>query len=403
LVEFSFTFVPVASIGHFSTPALAALCLGSMTANLTGISILRGLASPLETMLPSAYTSGRPDLLALWTQRTSLVFKEISRQYFQSQGYLFVHTQIMLIVASLNVLLHYILVWGPEPLNLGFIGAPIGAAISWGLVPIISIIYGVFCVPDAAWRPLSLEIFTNLGELTRLGMYSVAQIASEWWAWEILALAASFLGPVSTASQSVLTTLAYVTWQVGASVSTAASVRVGHHLGAMDHRRARGAANASIFLVLMTSIFLSSTYMVLRESLARLLSNDPEVIETVVSVIPLVALLQIVDGNTCVTSGLLRAMGRQYTGALLNVSGFYLLGIPSSIYLAFGWDWRLHGLWAGLILAILYCSVIGTMLCLKADWPQEVEKVRNRCRDDRGRASPMIYCYTDEESIRDAF
>ncbi|KAH0586746.1 hypothetical protein H2248_007957 [Termitomyces sp. 'cryptogamus'] len=232
----------------------------------------------------------------------------------------------MLIVASLNVLLHYILVWGPEPLNLGFIGAPIGAAISWGLVPIISIIYGVFCVPDAAWRPLSLEIFTNLGELTRLGMYSVAQIASEWWAWEILALAASFLGPVSTASQSVLTTLAYVTWQVGASVSTAASVRVGHHLGAMDHRRARGAANASIFLVLMTSIFLSSTYMVLRESLARLLSNDPEVIETVVSVIPLVALLQIVDGNTCVTSGLLRAMGRQYTGALLNVSGFYLLG-----------------------------------------------------------------------------
>ncbi|KNZ80848.1 hypothetical protein J132_04240 [Termitomyces sp. J132] len=365
-----------------------------MTANLTGISILRGLSSPLETMLPSAHTSGRPDLLALWTQRTSLVFREISRRYFQSQGYLFVHTQIILIVASLNVLLHYILIWGPEPFNLGFIGAPISAAISWGIVPVISIIYGVFSVPDAAWHPISLEIFTNLGELTRLGLYSVAQVASEWWAWEILALAASFLGPVSTASQSVLTTLACVAWQVGASVSTAVNVRVGHHLGAMDHRRARGAANASIFLVLLTSILLSSSYMFFREPLARLISNDPEVIANVVSVIPLVALLQIVDGNTCVTSGLLRAMGRQ---PQLSPTLTCRKGIPSSIYLAFGWHWRLHGLWAGLILAILYCSVIGTVLCLKADWQQEVEKVRNRCRDNR-EASPRIYYYTDEET-----
>ncbi|KAH0580723.1 hypothetical protein H2248_002210 [Termitomyces sp. 'cryptogamus'] len=442
LVEFSFTFVPVAFIGHFSTPALAALCLGSMTANLTGISILRGLSSPLETMLPSAHTSGRSDLLALWTQRTmvvlliaiipilvvwlhmesimlylkqdqeiarlvgvylrwfslglpGLVFREISRRYFQSQGYLFVHTQIMLIVASLNVLLHYILIWGPEPFNLGFIGAPISAAISWGLVPVISIIYGVFFVPDAAWHPISLEIFTNLGELIRLGMFSVAQVSSEWWTWEILIFAASFLGSVSTASQSVLTTLACVTWQVGAALSTAVGVRVGHHLGTMDHRRARGAANASILLVLMTSIFLSSSYMVFREPLARLLSNDPEVIVEVVSVIPLVALLQIVDGNACVTSGLMRAMGRQYTGALLNISGFYFLGIPSSIYLAFSWHWRLHGLWAGLILAISYCSVIGTVLCLKTDWPQEVEKVRNRCHGHRERA--YTGCDTDVE------
>ncbi|KAH0580777.1 hypothetical protein H2248_002259 [Termitomyces sp. 'cryptogamus'] len=251
LVEFSFTFVPVAFIGHFSTPALAALCLGSMTANLTGISILRGLSSPLETMLPSAHTSGRPDLLALWTQRTS---KQLD--------------------LAPNDFVHFLSSSSGRLVDCHDC-APISAAISWGIVPVISIIYGVFSVPDAAWHPISLEIFTNLGELTRLGLYSVAQVASEWWAWEILALAASFLGPVSTASQSVLTTLACVAWQVGASVSTAVNVRVGHHLGAMDHRRARGAANASIFLVLLTSILLSSSYMFFREPLARLISNDP--------------------------------------------------------------------------------------------------------------------------------
>lgn len=40
-----------------------------MTASVTGYSIIQGLASTLDTMLPSAWTSPQPQLVGLWTQR----------------------------------------------------------------------------------------------------------------------------------------------------------------------------------------------------------------------------------------------------------------------------------------------------------------------------------------------
>lgn len=61
----------VVSIGHISTTALAAITLGSMTANVSGFSIIQGFTSALDTMLPSAWTSSQPQLVGLWAQRMS--------------------------------------------------------------------------------------------------------------------------------------------------------------------------------------------------------------------------------------------------------------------------------------------------------------------------------------------
>jgi MATE family multidrug resistance protein len=59
----------VVSIGHISTEALAASALGSMTAAVTGLSIITGFASALDSMLPHAWTSGNPQHVGLWTHR----------------------------------------------------------------------------------------------------------------------------------------------------------------------------------------------------------------------------------------------------------------------------------------------------------------------------------------------
>ena len=59
----------VVSIGHISTTALAAISLGSMTASVSGYSVISGLTSALDTVLPSAWTSNEPQLVGLWAQR----------------------------------------------------------------------------------------------------------------------------------------------------------------------------------------------------------------------------------------------------------------------------------------------------------------------------------------------
>ncbi|PFH50484.1 hypothetical protein AMATHDRAFT_60888 [Amanita thiersii Skay4041] len=432
LLEYSLVISSVISIGHLSTTALAAISLGSMTASVTAFSVIQGFASALDTMLPSAWTSSQPQLVGLWSQRMTVVmtvalipmlliwfnaeailvflkqdpavahlaalylrwvsiglpayaFNCISRRYFQSQGLFAVPTRIIFVVAPINVVLNYLLVWGPSAIRLGFIGAPIATAISFNLVSLASICYGVFFVPRTAWYPLSRRMFTSLGVLAQLGLSGVGQTASEWWAWELITLAASLVGPVALATQSVLLVSASTTFQAPFSLGIATSVRIGNLLGEQKARRAGAAANTSIIMALMIAAFTSSLFTIFRNSWAYLFNNDPEVVALVGSILPLVALFQVVDGNAAVTAGILRARGKQFTGALLNLSSYYIIGIPFGVWLAFSCELGLHGLWLGLTVSLVYCSVLGTWLCLRTDWNREVRKVLERLRVDGGK------------------
>ena len=67
--QYSLLVAGTISIGHLSTKALAAATLASMTASVTGFSIMQGFLSSLDTLLPSAWTSSNPQLVGLWCQR----------------------------------------------------------------------------------------------------------------------------------------------------------------------------------------------------------------------------------------------------------------------------------------------------------------------------------------------
>ena len=68
-----------------------------------------------------------------------------------------------------------------------------------------------------------------------------------------------------------------------------------------------------------------------------------------------------------------------------------MAGIPCGIWLAFKQDMGLQGLWLGLTLSLVYCAVVGTMLCLNADWDREVRKVLERLEVDKsGRGDQPI-------------
>ncbi|KIJ06711.1 hypothetical protein PAXINDRAFT_91598 [Paxillus involutus ATCC 200175] len=359
LFEYSMILTSVISIGHISTVALAAATISSMTASVTGFSIIQGLASALDTVLPSAWTSDKPQLVGLWTQRMFVITSAclapilivwfncesillhigqdpevaqlasiflrwtslglpaysvecISRRYFQSQGLFAVPTRIILAVSPINIILNYLLVWGPAPLRLGFIGAPIATAISYNLIAISSVVYGVCFVERTAWHPLSSKAFTSLGYLGMLGLGSAGQVASEWWSWEFIGCTyLSSLGPVPLATQSILLSTVATCFQGPYSLGIATSVRIGNLLGEMNHKRAGVAANASIVLAVTFAALFSAVVLVFRRSWGYLFNSDPEVVALVSSVLPLVALVVFFDCANGVISGILRARGKQ--------------------------------------------------------------------------------------------
>ncbi|KAG6836553.1 hypothetical protein H0H93_006860 [Arthromyces matolae] len=271
LLEFSFTGVQVISVGHISTPALAAVSLGSMTANVTGMSIISGLASALDTLLPSAYTSSRPELVGLWSQRMAEEQDRLNDIVLTTKPILVTWWRAESILLFLKQ--------DPEIARLAAL------YLRWFTIALPAVVFNHIS------RPASNRVVGMGDPGTRSFLLS--------------------MGPVAMASQSIILTSAVGTWHVGNAVTCASGVRVGNLLGSKNPRRARAAANASILMVLFTSLMLSSVYMTFRHSWAKVFSRDPEVIKTVASVIPLIAFFQIVDANTCLTGGLLRATGRQ--------------------------------------------------------------------------------------------
>ena len=61
-------------------------------------------------------------------------------------------------------------------MRLGFIGAPIATMISFYLVSLVSLLFGIYYMPRKGWHPITSQMFTNLGVVTRLGISGIGRV-----------------------------------------------------------------------------------------------------------------------------------------------------------------------------------------------------------------------------------
>ncbi|CAO1633089.1 unnamed protein product [Sympodiomycopsis kandeliae] len=426
LLELSLNVVSVFSIGHLGTIPLAAASLSSMTANVTAFSLLSGFISALDSLAPPAFTQ-QPKRVGVYAQSMSIIVIgllvpialvwinaekvllalgqdaevaklsglylrvmlpgvpayagfEICRRYLQAQGLMSASTMVLLVVSPINAFLNWLLVWGPDSVRLGFVGAPLASAVSNWLMFLLGL-GQCYLAPRTAWGGLSLTSAlkkVNIMPCLSLGTYGFLAISSEWWAWEISSLITSMLGTTPLAAQSVLLVCSSITYQQPFAISVAVAVRVGNLLGAQKPFDAQVSSNAGLILSLLSGAFNSSLVMIFRRPIATLFSEDAEVIDLLTQTLPLLALFQIWDGVAGVAGGILRGTGRQHLGAYLNMVAYYVIALPLGAWITFSWGWGLEGMWVGLTIALAISSVGGLILCVKTDWQVELDKVQQR-------------------------
>jgi MATE family multidrug resistance protein len=140
-------------------------------------------------------------------------------------------------------------------------------------------------------------------------------------------------------------------------VGDAASVLVGQAIGRGDPAGARGAARAALVAGVAFMATTAALFLCLPEPLARLYSRDLEVVTIAAALIPIAGVFQVFDGLQVVAAGVLRGAGDTRGPMLINLLGYWILGLPLSVYLGFVAGLGPAGLWWGLVLGLAVVAI----------------------------------------------
>ncbi|KAI9877224.1 MAG: hypothetical protein M1830_004482 [Pleopsidium flavum] len=316
------------------------------------------------------------------------IYFEAMKKYLQAQKIMRPGTYVLLITSPINAGLNYLFVY---TFKMGLLGAPIATGISYWLSFFLLLAYARFISGWAAWGGWSRQCLQNWGTFSRLAILGVVHVGTEWWAFEIVALAAGRLGTIPLAAQSVIMTSDQVMNTIPFGIGVAASARVGNLLGARNARGAARAANTAAWLSMLLGAIVLAILMRTREHFAEIFNNDANVVKLTAEVLPFVALFQIADGLNGSCGGSLRGMGRQHVGAAVNIVSYYCGALPLGIYLAFH-GWGLKGLWVGQCIALYLVGLLEWAIVAFSNWDWEVKKAFARMDDgermETGATSP---------------
>lgn len=434
LLQNSLSTVSVFSVGHLGAIELAAVSMGSMTANITGYATIQGIATALDTLCPQAFGAKKYHLVGDYMQKCiALIFvimtpvliiwifygyslitlllpdKETARlaaeylkylspgipayilfecgkRFLQSQGVYHISTYVLLFAAPSNLVMNLLFVR-----KFGYLGAPIAVAINYWLMLIglfISTIYFVdakstpsLLHPLTCWNGLNVrKAFQDWRRLLNLAVPGLIMLEAEFLAFEILTLMASYLGTMELAAQSVGSTMASLTYQVPFAIGIASSTRIANYLGAGLGEAAKKTTTVALLFGLAISVLNFLALFVFQSPIANLFTNDESVIALVKQVMWLVALMQISDAMNANSAGCLRGQGQTKIGGIVNLVSYYVVGIPLSIYLSFYSPWKgtLHGLWIGSTVALTIIGSVQSYYALSVDFDKLCDDARKR-------------------------
>ena len=112
-------------------------------------------------------------------------------------------TYVLIVTSPLNGVLNYLFCY---TFKFGLFGAPIATSISYWSSFLLLLVYTRFVAGSEHWGGWSRKCLQNMGTFARLAAMGVIHVGTEWWAFEIVALAAGNLGTISLAAQSVIMT-----------------------------------------------------------------------------------------------------------------------------------------------------------------------------------------------------
>lgn len=244
---------------------------------------------------------------------------------------------------------------------LGVNGSAIASVIGRLSLPLLLLWYGrdVF-VPLLRERDPLLFRIAPLVTMLRIGAPVGVQYLLEVGVFNAVALLMGTQATATLAAHQVAINLASFTFMVPLGIGAAAAVLVGQAIGRGDADAARRAAVAALTVGLGASALTTAIFLTLPRLLASAYVTEVGVIALAATLIPLAGVFQLFDGLQAIAGGALRGAADTRAAMIANVLGFWGLGLPLGLWLAFSRQMGPTGLWWGLVAGL--AAVAGVLV-----------------------------------------
>ncbi|KAK9698675.1 hypothetical protein RND81_08G122600 [Saponaria officinalis] len=416
--------ITTAFLGRLGELQLAGGALGFMFANVTGFSVLAGLAGAMEPICGQAYGAKNYKLLhktlvmatillllvtlpisILWlnVDKVLVHFGQQSDMIVVAKRYLFYLLPDLIVTAFLCPLKAYLSAQGITiPIMLS---SSIAVALHLPINLLLSKSMGVAGVATAVWvsdliMTVILIISVLIIEIKKDGKWREGgwwaqgvnewkallslcgpcclTTCLEWWCYEILILLTGRLPNAREAVSVIVIVLNfdYLLFSVMLSLSVCASTRVANELGANNPRAGRWSAYVSLWTAAISGCLGAGIMVACRGWWGPLFSHNKGVIKGVRKTMVLMALLELANFPLTVCGGIVRGTARPWLGSYASIGGFYLLALPLGIVLSFKANFGLEGLLMGFMAGVTVCLIVLLVFIVRTNWVDEAAKAQ---------------------------
>jgi MATE family multidrug resistance protein len=273
-------------------------------------------------------------------------------------------TKIMITGLLLNVPANAIFVYGWFGLEpMGGAGCGYGTTLVFHFL-LIAILYDCYHnrLPDAQ---KNLKTFFKprvepIKSLIKLGLPIGAAIFFEISFFSVIALFLTPLGTVIVAGHQIAINISSLTFMIPLSLGMAITVMVGQQVGRKQPEQAAKVSWLGVKVNFVLALFNASVIVLAAPYIAKLYSNDVEVVAIGTSLLFFAAIYQISDSIQIAAAGALRGYQDTMVVMAITFCAYWLCGVGFGYYFTYGAEEPLgaQGFWIGIIMGLTIAAIL---------------------------------------------
>lgn len=253
----------------------------------------------------------------------------------------------------LNVPLNYVLIHGIGGFEgLGLTGAGIASLLAETVAMAVAYLYWRRAASTARLRVRGQREPEDLRSVAREGAPLGLMYIAETGAMAVATMLIGLFGTVALAANQVALSVGTLLYMVPLGVAGAVAIRVSQAAGAGRTNQVRAITLAAI--VMATAwLGLSATLLAFQgETIARLITQDPEVVAVAASIFFIFALSQVMDGLQSTLVGALRGLSDTGLPSIVSIVAYWPVALPVGWLLATHAGMGPSGVWLGFVCAL---------------------------------------------------